>query len=869
MKNASIADISRQFLLGVLLLCEFVPLSSMATNELYPPRHCLPAITEAPAIWQDPAQPLEARVEDLMEKLTLEERVDLLTVAASTRFKGIPRFGIPTLISSDGPRGPHGPVGYPCGISMGASFDPALVCDEASAMGQECRAKGIGMLYGPAININRDPLAGRFFEYYTEDPCLNAKLAVAFVRGLQSQKVSACLKHFACNNRDWNRNNYLSMVDSRALHEIYFPAFKAAIEEANAMAVMTAANGLNGEFCSDSHYLLTEVLRDSWGFKGFVLTDGIGSKSTIPAALAGLDISNQGQPAKSLFGSPLLAAVRSGAVPEKVINEKVRRILRVMAWSGNLNRGGIHPEGTFAASAHEELALRGAEEGLVLLKDSRQLLPLDRTRIKSVLVLGPNADQRFCQPGLGGSSWVYSPDEVTILEGIRGLVNSNNCVRYVPRDQLGGFQPLDGRFARAANQQPGFDAQYFNGPIAGSPVLTRLEKEVNFNWEMKSPDVTRINSDKFTAQFTTTIDPPASGAYTLRIRTDNDASLHVDRVGGAPIAVATRQKGSAEALATVQMVKGIPFFLRLDYHKEKGDAFLNLDWAVPSSGGNSLNHQAELVKEIKRADAVIFVGGIDNSLDAEGRDRLNMDFPQWQEDLINQLGQLNSKLVVVLINGSPLKIGGWLDHVPAVIEAWYAGSQAGNAVAKALFGEITPSGRLPFTWPKQLEDSPAHAVGTEDSDTVNYREGVFVGYRYYLTRKVFPEFPFGYGLSYTRFSYSDLTVNRTNDFLTASVRVTNLGPRPGAEVAQFYIHPGPSTVERPERELKGFQKVFLKPGETAALSVRLKPEDFAFFDVDRQAWRVTPGKYEVQVGASSTDIRLKRVVSMGETLIKD
>jgi beta-glucosidase len=851
-----------------MLLCLRAENLQTFTAEKYPVALKVPSV-DGPAIWKESSQPVDARVQDLIGRLTLEEKVELLTVAASVKFKGVPRLGIPNMISSDGPRGPHGPVGYPCGLAMGASFDPALLKEEATAMGEECRARGIAMLYGPAININRDPLAGRFFEYFTEDPCLDAKMAVAFVQGVQSQNVAACAKHFACNNRDWNRDNYMSLVDLRTLHEIYFPAFKAAVEEGHVLGVMTAANGLNNDFCSDSHFLITDTLENTWGFNGFVFTDGIGSHSTIKAALAGLDISNLGQPTRSLFGKPLMEAIMAGEVPMDTIDEKVRRILRVMAWAGNLNDGGIKPEGKVDLTAHENLALKGAEEGLVLLKNEGHLLPLDARKIRSILVLGPNADQRFCELGLGGSSWVNSPDEVTILNGIRSLVGPKIDVKYISRDALGGFEPIDANYLETDNGSPGFDAQYFNGPISSSPVLTRLEKKVDFNWEMKSPDVTKINTDNFSAQFTTTINPPLTGTYTLRIKTDNSASLYVDRKGGAPIAVTSRKQGAAEVLATLQMVKGTPCFIRIDYIKNPGDAYLSLDWAMPSVKGTLQNNSPELDQQIKEADAVVFVGGIDNSLDAEGRDRLNMDFPQWQENLINHVSTLNPRTVVVLINGSPLKISGWLKNVPAVLEAWYAGSRAGTAVAGILFGDVDPSGRLPFTWPKRLEDSPSHAIGTENINVVRYTEGIYTGYRYYLTKHVAPQFPFGFGLSYTRFEYSDLKVSASNGNWTVTAAVKNVGDRDGADVAQLYIHPETAGISRPVRELKGFEKVFLKQGETKLVTLTLKPMDFAFYDVERNAWNVEEGNYELQLGASSADIKLRQTISVGGALISD
>ncbi len=822
-----------------------------------------------PEIWKDPKQPVAARVDDLMHRLTLEEKLRLLQVAGPTRFNGVPRLGIPIMISSDGPRGPHGPVGFPCGLSMGASFDPALLKEEATAMGEECRAKGIAMLYGPAVNIERDPLGGRFFEYYTEDPFLDAKLAVAFVQGLQSQHVSAAVKHFVCNNRDWNRDNYMSMVDDRTLHEIYFPAFKAAVEDGHALGVMTAANGLNGDFCSDSHFLLTDMLKNTWGFQGFVLTDGIGTRSTKKAALAGLDVSNQPKPATSLFGRPLLEAVKSGEIPESVIDDKVRRILRVMVWTGHLDPGGIKPQGPVDLASHEILALKAAEEGLVLLKNEHQTLPLNRKSIKKILVLGPNANQRFCVAGLGGSSWVNSPDEVTVLHGIRNLAGAGIEVESISRGVLGGFEPIAEEYLRTDDGQTGFIAKYYNGDISGNPAITRVEPNVDFNWEMKSPDVSKINPEHFSAVFTTTINPPVTGTYTIRIKTDNHALLFTGRTGGAPVAVTDKTRGIGEATAILQMVQGKPCYLKLVYQKGKGDAYLSLDWAMPRPSGMEKAEADHLDQKVKAADAVIFVGGIDHSLDAEGRDRLNMDFPQWQEDIINHISKLNPKTVVVLINGSPLKISGWLNHVPAVLEAWYSGSRAGTAVAKALFGDINPSGKLPFTWPKRLADSPSHALGTEDKNTVDYKEGVFVGYRYYLTKHVEPLFPFGYGLSYTRFKYSDLSVIKSNECVIANVNVKNAGERAGADTVQLYVHSEQPTIERPVRELKGFQRVFLKPGQTTRISFSLNPEDFAFYDVQHKAWHVTAGKYAIQIGASSADVKLTRTIRMQEHLMPD
>jgi beta-glucosidase len=822
---------------------------------------------DAPA-YQDPAKSIDQRVDDVMRRMTFEEKIQMLTVAGPTKFTGIPSLGIPILKASDGPRGPHGPVGYPCGLCLGASFDPPLIKEAAMAMGQECRAKGIGMLFAPAVNIDRDPLGGRFFEYYTEDPYLDARLAVAFVQGLQSRHVVACVKHFACNNRDWNRDNYMSMVDNRVLHEIYFPAFKAAVEEGRALGIMTAANGLNGDYCSDSHFLLTDVLENTWGFNGMILTDGNGTHSAAKAALAGLDISNQARRDESLFGKPLLMAIEAGQVPKSVIDDKVRRILRVMAWAGNLDPGGIKPEGTVDLAAHEKIALRMAEEGLVLLKNDSSVLPLKRSAIKRILVLGPNANQRFCVPGLGGSSWVSSPDEVTVLKGIREAAGTNIEVSYVSRDALGEFEPIDEKYLQTTNGEPGFVANYYNGGINGTPAVTRLERNINFNWEMESPDINRINPGSFSARFSTRIIPPVTGTYSLRVKTDNEAWLYSD-TSGAPIAVSTRDRSNGEAIAIVQMIKGKPFFIQVEYHKGPGDGFLSLDWAKPQESQAVRHEMAAVAAQAKMADAVIFVGGIDHSLDAEGRDRLNMDFPRAQRDMINRLSQINPKTIVVLINGSPLTTDGWLENVPAVLDAWYGGSRAGTAVAGALFGDVNPSGKLPFTWPKRLEDSPSHFIGRENKDFVYYKEGIFVGYRYYLTKGMAPEFPFGFGMSYTHFQFSRLRVVENGGRIMAWVDLKNTGQRSGAEVVQLYIHPPKSPVERPLCELKGFQRIFLEPGETVTESLPLEARDFAYYDAQRQAWHVTAGNYKIEIGDSSADVRLTGDIAMNDQWIPD
>ena len=799
----------------------------------------------------DPTPPgrpeLEKKVDDLLKQMTREEKIGLCSgTGGGSTIRGVSRLHVPNVQVTDGPRGPHaaGPTtAFPSGVLFGATWDPGLIQEAGQVMGNETRAAGDGILLGPGINIQRDPLGGRFFEYYTEDPYLNGRLAAAIVKGIQSEGVAACLKHYACNNREDNRNNYMSMVDQRTLNEIYLPGFKAAVREGHAWSVMTSANGVNGDFVSDSRALLNGILKGQWGFDGLVMTDWLQTRSTEKAALAGLDVSMPGGVCG--FAAPLLEAVKAGRVPESVIDDKVRRILRVYARIGLLDNKALAAGAALNTPAHQSVARRVAAEGIVLLKNSGRLLPLSPDHLKNVLVLGPSADKRFCLPGLGGSSWVQGPYEITPLAGIRRVLGDK--VRYLATDDLGGFQPIPTDVMQAVDGTHGFQAKYF-AQGSNDPVVQRIEPQVNFMWEMRSPDP-KIPPPGFRAQFLGRIIPPVTGTYAIHIVAGGEARLNVEGAG-RPIAVVNRAEGRPSATAMVEMQKGKPFALRIDYTRQPGDAALSLTWEPPSIS----QAWAAVDAAVRKADAVIVVGGIDHSLDTEGQDRPDMHFPPIQEALINRVAQQNPKTVVVLINGSPLELGGWLMHVPALVEAWYPGMEGGNAIADVLFGQVDPSGRLPFSWPKRLEDSPSHLLGTQNNDEVDYKEKLMVGYRYYDTKNVEPQFPFGYGLSYTTFSFGPLHAAQKNGKVTLNVTVKNTGPRDGIETVQIYVRPLKPSVSRPAHELKAFQKIALKAGQSKQVSFHLGPEAFSYFNAARNQWQVDPGPYEIQAGVSSRQI---------------
>jgi beta-glucosidase len=797
---------------------------------------------------------VEKKVDALMLQMTLEEKVSLCSGMRLMDFRDIPRLNVPGMQLQDGPRGPHGGTAFPVGVAFGATWNPELIQTVGSIMGNESRAGAIGMLLGPGINIERDPLGGRFFEYYTEDPFLDSRLTVAIVKGIQSEGVAACLKHFVCNNREDNRNNYMSMVDQRTLNEIYFPAFKAAVQEGHAWGVMTSANGVNGDFVSDSKILLRDTLKNAWGFDGVVLTDWLQTRSTEKAALAGLDVSMPGGDDCG-FGKPLLEAVKAGRVPMPVLDDKVRRVLRVYGYVGLLDHRRLETGASRNTPASHAIARQVAAEGIVLLKNLGKVLPLDEKQIHNVLVLGPNANQRFCVVGMGGSSWMDAPDEVTPLKGLRKVLGDGDRLTYLSTDDLGGFQPIPAGVMQPVKGVHGFAASYF---AAGQrqPAVQRVEPQLNFMWEMRSPDP-KIPNKGFRAEFVGRIIPPVTGTYVLRLSAGGSASINVEEAGGAPTAIADRSRGMRTATAMLQMTRDKPFFVRIDYSHPSGDASFNLDWEVP---GDKQGQWDKVDTAAKAADAVVFFGGGDMNLDTEGRDRTDMDFPPVQQSIIQRVAKDNPKTVVVLINGSPLKLGGWLAQVPAVVEAWYPGLEGGDAVADVLFGRVNPSGHLPFTWPKDLNDSPSHAIGSETNDEVFYKEGLMVGYRYFDSRNIEPEFPFGFGLSYTTFAFDDLHVAALHTNATVNVSVKNTGDRDGLATVQFYVKPLHPSVPRPMHELKAFQKVLVKAGESTTVTVDLGQDAFSYYDVAGKGWKVDPGPYEIQAGLSSREILARSTV---------
>lgn len=708
---------------------------------------------QALPIYLDDTKPMEERVEDALSKMTTKEKIAMIHAQSKFSSPGVPRLGIPENWMTDGPHGIRPEVlwdeweqaswtndsciAFPALTALSATWNRDMALLYGKNLGEEARYRNKNVLLGPGVNIYRSPLNGRNFEYMGEDPFLAGEMVVPYIKGVQSNGVATCVKHFALNNQETNRHGVNVIVDDRALYEIYLPAFKAAVQEGGTWAIMGAYNKYKGQQACHNSYLLQDILRDEWGFDGVVVADWGGVHDTKEAIYNGLDIEfgtwtdgltwgRSNAYDNYYMAAPYLELIESGEVGTKELDDKVRNILR-LSFRTTMDRN--RPFGSFGTDAHAKASRTIAEEGIVLLKNKNSLLPLDIKKHKKIAVIGENAVKMMT---VGGGS-------------------SSLKVRYE-------VSPLDGIKNRAGND---FEVVYARGYVGD-----------------------------------------ASGDYNGVVSGQN---LKDDR--------------SAAEL------------------------------------------REEALRVAKDADIVVFVGGLNKSdfQDSEGNDRKGLELPYGQNELIRDLAKTNSKLVYVNISGNAVAMP-WEKEVPAIVQGWFLGTEAGNAIASVLFGNVNPSGKLTFTFPVQLHDNAAHALNAfPGDDEVTYKESIFVGYRWHEKQKIKPLFPFGHGLSYTTFKYSDIkadkaTVNQ-DETLMLSVKVKNTGKRDGAEVVQLYISDTESSLPRPIKELKGFEKVYLKAGEEKTVTFNIAKEDLSYFDDKKHQWVAEPGSFKAIIGASSQDIK--------------
>ena len=718
---------------------------------------------ERPA-YLDETKSIEARVADLLPRLTLEEKVGMVHAESTFSVPGVPRLGVPKLWMDDGPMGVREEVGegfrnlnraddfataMPATLGLAATFNTELAFAYGRVIGEEAKQRNKHIMLGPSLNIQRTPLCGRNFEYMGEDPWLTSRIAVNYIKGEQVPGVASCAKHFAANNQENQRSSINVEMDERTLREIYLPAFRACVREAGVLSVMGAYNKFRGQYCCENDYLLNQVLKKNWGFKGLVMSDWSGVHSTDLAAMNGMDLEMGTRPpyTNNYLANPFLEGLKSGKFPMSVLDDKAGRNLYVMFQLNLIHDPAAAPassenKGVLSTREHQDIARRVAEESIVLLKNEK-LLPLNPVKLKTVAIIGANAVGKFSSGG--GAANIKAPYEITALEGISNRLGSGVKIIYAA-----GYTPPAGRGRR-------------------------------------------------------------------------------DRGDAVTITTAVNTNLIAEAVAAAQS-----------------------------------------------ADAVIFVGGLSHTggYDTEGSDRRDIKLPGGQDELLEKIVRANPKTAVVFMGGGAVEMGSWLVKVPALLYAWYPGMEGGNALARVLFGDVSPSGKLPCTFPKRLEDSPAHALNAYPgtNGTVTYTEGLLVGYRWFDAKKIEPLFPFGHGLSYTKFKYSGLKLTHDQDPQSAAVIVefelANTGDREGAEVAQIYVQEAKPRVERPVQELKSFARVSLKPGQKQKVSVRLDHSAFAFYDPEKKGWVAEKGDFKILVGSSSRNILLQGNCRLTQTVFE-
>lgn len=694
---------------------------------------------------------MEKRIEKLIKKMTLEEKVGLLHGNSKFYVAGVERLGIPEWSLSDGPHGVRAEINrhdwayagwtndsasyFPTGTAFAAAWNPELAYRRGEVLGEEARWRKKDVLLGPGVNIIRSPLCGRNFEYMSEDPYMNSVLAVAYIKGLQSRDVACSVKHFAVNNQETNRTTVDVECSERALREIYLPAFKAAVQEGGALTVMAAYNKFCGEFCAENNYLVHKILRNEWGFDGVYVTDWGAAHSTVPSMEAGLDLEMGTLIDKYedwYYANPLIEAVKSGKIPMSLVDEKVGDVLRVMIKTNVLDPKKRFGPGSMNTKEHQQATYDAAAEAIVLLKNQNNLLPLDFSSIKSLAVIGDNATRKHSNGGL--SSEIKAVYEVTPLEALRAKWGDKVDIRFAQ-----GYEKLS-TFVEGSN----------NGQ--------------------------------------------SSGTFSSKT--------------------------------------------------QESDALLK-----------------EAVEVARTSDVALLVCGLNHDYDTESFDRLNMDIPYGQVELIQEVVKANPRTIVVMIAGSPLNMAAVDICSPAIVWAWFNGMEGGNALVDVLSGKVNPSGKMPFTTPVSLDQSPAHALGNFPGRDlkVNYEEDILVGYRWFDTKGLPVVYPFGYGLSYTTFNYSNLNTDKKTydqaDTIQATFTLTNTGDREGAEVAQLYVSDPVCSVMRPVKELKGFKKVFLKPGESRRITLDIPVSSLAFYSEAQSQFVVEPGEFILQLGASASDIK--------------
>ena len=791
----------------------------------------------------------EQRAKEIVAKMTLKEKLRYISgYTGGFSICPVPRLGLPEVFMADGPQGIRNNTKstmYPSGILSAATWNRDLNYRLGRGLGQDAKARGVGILLGPGVNIYRSPLCGRNFEYFGEDPYLSGEVAKQYILGVQSEGVIATIKHFAANNQEWDRHHVSSEVDERTLQEVYFAPFRKAVKEAHVGAVMNSYNLLNGVHASENRWLNIDILRDTWGFKGILMSDWVSVYSTVGAANHGLDLE---MPTGEYLNEELLMpAIEQGLITEATIDLKVQHILQTLIAFGFLDK---EPKDTSIAldNPHSrQTALDIAREGIVLLKNEGNMLPLKGRTV----VMGSNAEVLVTG---GGSGFVSPFSTVSIAEGLEQL-QKRNTIRL--KDDLLFDDLKDAIYADEGKRQKGFKAEYFkNVELKGTPDATCMENQIAHDWGTGVP-LEGFPADGFSVRWTATYVPVTNslvrmtmcgrGGYRAYI---NDQLICTDHL--------------PEREQVIEVEAGKKYRLRVEYHNYGGDARIGLKAGI-------LN-ESLLKQTLAKAKNVVLCVGFNNGdedggIEGEGADR-SFALPKPRLELIRKVTSLHDNVVVVVNAGGGIDFSDWGDKVKAIVMAWYSGQEGGRAVAEILTGVISPSGKLPISIEHRWEDNPVSKSYYENMKFAEYKrtqysEGIFMGYRGYDKSGIKPLYPFGYGLSYTTFAYGNLMVEKNGvNRVKVTFDISNTGKMDAAEVAQVYVHDVKSSVPRPYKELKGYEKVFLKKGETKRVTIELEDDAFSYYDMDKQRFVVEKGDFEILVGTSSECLPLKGSITL-------
>jgi len=811
---------------------------------------------------------IEAKAHAMLAKLTLEQKIELLGGQDSMFTHAMPAIGLPRFKMSDGPVGVRtwGPTtAYTAGAALAATWDPTVARKVGECLGRDARARGVNFLLGPGVNIARSPLAGRNFEYFSEDPFLNAQMVVQYIEGVQSQGVSATVKHFALNDQEYNRHNVSVDVDERTMREIYLPAFEAAVTRAHADAVMNSYNLINGQHATENEFLNLKLLKGEWGFKGVLMSDWDATYSTAGAANFGLDL--EMPTPRFLNAASLLPAIQSGAVKEAAIDDKVLRLLRTELRYGFLDRPQFNPADATYSAADRVVALQGARESLTLLKNEAGFLPLNPARVKVIAVIGPNAYPAVV--GGGGSSQATAFEPVSMVTGIANLLGPGVSVLYTR-----GLPDVNALFNSTRWQGNISIADYPSGDFTGTPRTSAVRAVADWRADWWGVDRKAVRSIRYTAAYTA----GEAGKYVLVAAASgqDDYSVLID---GKPLAAAPRAEGQAPLSWPLTLAAGQTINVVISYLPRTTEVHF----------GFGIANEADLVTaEAKQfaaaADAVVLAVGFNPPTESEGHDR-TFALPWGQDALVEAVAAANPHTIVALYGGGGMDTRRWLSKVPALLHTYYPGQEGGTAIAEVIFGKHNPEGKLPVSFDRSWEDNPSYPYyypvpGADASlhvtengrppvdyviPHVKYDDKLMVGYRYWTTTGKHPLYPFGFGLSYTTFSFSNLkapAAAASGSPVTVSFDVTNTGKLAGAEVAQLYVSDPSATVNRPERELKGFDKVRLAPGETKHVTLTLDARSFSYWSESAHKWTIDPGKFVLHVGDSSENTPLTAEVTL-------